>query len=88
MQCVKCGRTLRSERSVQAGIGPVCERRAHQDSQMSLFEELAPVPPRFADGSHPGVLDHIAALVRLLKDADKRLNDPTFSRRIEAVISR
>lgn len=88
MQCVKCGRLLKSERSVQAGIGPVCERRAHQDAQMTLFEDMAPAAPRFADGSHPGVLDHIAALVRLLRDADKKLNDPKFSRRLEAVMSR
>jgi len=88
MQCVKCGRLLKSERSVQAGIGPVCERRARQDAQMTLFDDMAPAAPRFADGSHPGVLDHISALVRLLRDADKRLNDPKFSRRLEAVMSR
>jgi hypothetical protein len=54
---------------------------------MTLFD-MAPAAPRFADGSHPGVLGRISALVRLLRDADKRLNDPKFSRRLEAVMSR
>lgn len=86
MNCRKCGRPLKTIESIKAGIGPTCERAEIAAMQVDMFEPDPVEIERVAPGVPEGIGTRIADLVALVRQAEKRLGDTRFSRRVARVL--
>lgn len=86
MKCRKCGRPLKTPESKRAGIGPTCERAEIAAMQVDMFAPDPVEVERVAPGVPEGIGSRIADLVALVRQAEQRLGDTRFSRRVARVL--
>jgi hypothetical protein len=87
MKCRKCGRALRNPESIEAGIGPVCEKaeRGYTDpNQTTLFDD--PAAATLTAVAPVSLSSTIATMVSLLREAEKASENDAFKRRIRKVL--
>lgn len=87
MKCRRCGRALRDPASIEAGIGPVCDRaeRGYSDpNQIALFDD--PAAATLAASAPVSLGSTISTMVSLLREAAKATENEAFKRRVLKVL--